>query len=167
MSAGEPGVWRKYASILQLADFRWYLWVPKLYEIGHLHTISSRHEPPAMDAMAPRTRDRRLHYNGVLQEYSKSKLWNLAISLLRSLPSQKVRPDKAQLVVSKCVKEICNYPPEHCCILSNTHISSSISLEFCVVQMLGLVVVDSLDKHWITSRAKFWRSLGRWSAGQL
>ena len=47
----------------------------------------------------PRTRARRLHYNGVLQEYSKTKLWDLAISLLQSLPSQKVRPDKAQLVV--------------------------------------------------------------------
>lgn len=50
--------------------------------------------------MPSETRARRLHYNGVLQEYSKTKLWDLAISLLQSLPSQKVRPDKASFNIS-------------------------------------------------------------------
>ena len=42
-----------------------------------------------------RTRTRRLYYNGELQGLAKANLWELALALLQSLPTKKVRPDKA------------------------------------------------------------------------
>ena len=46
-----------------------------------------------------RTRTRRLYYNGELQGLAKAKRWELALSLLQSLPTKKVRPDKAGRVL--------------------------------------------------------------------
>ena len=69
----------------------WYRWLLKFCSGAHCQSW------PAvfLGTVLLRTRTRRLYYNGELQGLAKANLWELALALLQSLPTKKVRPDKA------------------------------------------------------------------------